>query len=182
MTSEKSSPIKSQISRKALNGIRVIDLTRGPAGGLASMMLADFGAEVLRVVQRSAPDPLEELPAAPMWHRGKQRLELDLTSPEALGKLHRLCACADVFITTWREAALSQYELTPTQLEQAHPHLVVCHINGFGHKGPLANVPGYEHAVAAAAGRMQLFQGLTDRAGPVFSAVSYTHLTLPTKA
>ncbi len=181
MTSEKSSQITSQVSGKALNGIRVIDLTRGPAGGLASMMLADFGAEVLRVVQRSTPDPLEKLPAAPMWHRGKQCLELDLKNPEELSELHRLCACADVFITTWREAALSQYKLTPAQLELTHPHLVVCHISGFGHQGPLANVPGYEHAVAAAAGRMQLFQGLTDRAGPVFSALQVgVHATAQT--
>ncbi len=156
---------------KALGGIRVIDLTSGPAGGLATMILADFGAEVIRIVRRSAEDPLEALPAAPMWHRGKVSLALDLNQPDQLERLNKLCAAADVLVCNWRLQALQAKNLDPEQLKAIYPHLVFCHITGYGHKGALANVPGYEHSAAALTGRMQLFQGLAERTGPVFSAL-----------
>ena len=161
---------------KALGGIRVIDLTTGPAGGLTTMMLADFGAEVIRIVRRdsaqsSAADPLETLPAAPMWHRGKLSLALDLNDAAELDQLIELCRAADVLVCNWRPQSLQAKHLDPEQLKVSHPHLVFCHITGYGHQGPLADLPGYEHAAAALTGRMQLFQGLTERTGPVFSAL-----------
>jgi len=156
---------------KALGGIRVIDLTSGPAGGLATMILADFGAEVIRIVRPAANDPLEALPAAPMWHRGKVGLALDLNQADQLEQLSDLCAAADVLVCNWRLQSLQAKNLDPEQLRTLYPHLVFCHITGYGHKGPLANVPGYEHSAAALSGRMQLFQGLADRTGPVFSAL-----------
>lgn len=161
----------TETSKAALQGIRVLDLTSGPAGGLTTMMLADFGAEVLLVTRPGRQQPFAQLAAAPMWQRGKQSLELDLGSPAALEQLHALCGSADVLVCNWRPRSLEAKGLDAESVRRRHPHLVFCHITGYGHEGPLANLPGYEHAAAALCGRMQLFQGLVDRTGPVFSAL-----------
>jgi crotonobetainyl-CoA:carnitine CoA-transferase CaiB-like acyl-CoA transferase len=155
---------------KALEGVRILDLTSGPAGGIATMILADFGAEVLTIAPPE-DGSLAELPAAPMWGRGKRLLRLDLTSQAEIEKLHGLCAGADVLVCNWRNNALVKKGLDWTSLHSTHKHLVFCHITGFGNRGPLADCPGYEHVVAAYAGRMMSFSGLVDRLGPVFSAV-----------
>ena len=154
---------------EALRGIRVLDLTRGPAGGLATMILADFGADVLVLDQPGSREPINELPATRMWQRGKRRLELDVH--ESRDTFESLCQGADVLVTNWRIAALERHDLTFEAVRDRHPHLVFCHISGFGSKGPYANYPGYEHVVAARVGRMRGFAGLVDRPGPVFSAL-----------
>jgi len=156
---------------QALAGIRILDLTRGPAGGIATMVLADFGAEVLLIEQPGFTHPLDALPAARMWRRGKQVLPLDLDNPQDLAAFHELAAGADVLVCSWRPAALARKSLDYANLHSRHPHLVFCHITGFGARGPMANMPGYEHTAAAYSGRMQLFAGIVDRPGPVFSAV-----------
>lgn len=155
---------------QALEGLRVLDLTTGPAGGLATMILADFGAEVL-LVERPDGDPFATLPAAPLWRRGKRTLTLDLATDAGLDDLHALLAGADVLVCNWRAGALERKGLHFEGLQERHPHLVFCHITGFGSRGPRADHPGYEHLVAAAMGRMMLFRGITDRDGPVFSAL-----------
>ena len=154
----------------ALDGIRVLDLTSGPAGGLATMVLADFGAEVLGV-ERPGEDPLAELPAAPMWRRGKRLCLLDLDADDDIASFHALCAGADVLVCNWRSSALTRRNLHFDALHGRHPHLVFCHITGFGSHGPHADYPGYEHIVAARTGRMQIFAGIVDREGPVFSSL-----------
>ena len=153
-----------------LGNFRVLDLTTGPAAGIATMILADFGAEVL-LIERPSGDPLAALPSAPMWRRGKRTLTLDLATPGGFETLHELCAGADVLVCNWRASALERKGLDFDSLNQRHPHLVFCHITGFGSRGPRADLPGYEHLVAASAGRMRLFTGIVDRDGPVFSAL-----------
>jgi crotonobetainyl-CoA:carnitine CoA-transferase CaiB-like acyl-CoA transferase len=161
----------------ALAGIRILDLTTGPAGGLATMIMADFGAAVL-CIEKPGGHPLNELPAARMWRRGKHVLELDLDDDTGRDALHELCQAADVLICNWRASALARKGLDFPSLHERHPHLVVCHISGFGSHGPRADLPGYEHVVAACIGRMRLFAGLCDRDGPVFSALQVgTHAT-----
>lgn len=155
---------------QALEGIRVLDLTTGPAGGIATMILADFGADVL-TIERPGGDSLASLPAARMWRRGKRTTTLDLGSDDGLETLHELCAGADVLVCNWRGSALARRGLDFEHLHGRHPHLVFCHISGFGSRGPRADYPGYEHLVAACTGRMRVFQGIVDREGPVFSAL-----------
>ena len=155
--------------RTALPGIRVIELASGPAGSIPGMVFADFGAEVLKISRQG--DPLSELTASPMLDRGKHRLDLDLNNSTDLNRLHDLLGSADVLVTTWRARALRRRRLHFKRVHAAHPHLIYCRISGFGHQGPMANVPGYEHLVAAYQGRMNLFSGIVDRPGPVFSAL-----------
>ncbi len=156
---------------EALRGIRVVSLTDGPAGGLTGMILADFGAEVVRVAHPDRPDPFAAMAAQPMWQRGQQTIHLDLHQHLQRNQFHDLCAAADVLLCTWRPGALSKLGLDHAHIRQTHPHLVYCHITGFGSRGPMAEVAGYEHVVAAYAGRMQNFTGIVDRVGPVFCAL-----------
>ena len=153
----------------ALSSIRVIDMSSGPATGLASMMLADFGAEVIKI---DRPDePYLDLAAAPMWRRNKTSLTLDLNSETDAAVLHRLLPHADILIANQRYPWLEEKALDAASLEQQIPHLIHCHLSGFPRYGKWANYPGYEHIVAAFCGRMMTFRGLTDRTGPVVSAL-----------
>ena len=147
MTKSADSPIAAtalgQVAGQAehQDAIRVIDLTTGPVGGLVTMMLADFGAEVLLINKPDDRNPLSQLPAAPMWRRGKHSLELDLQTTAGLERLQQLCAGADVLVCNWRLPALQRKGLDGKSMAQRHPHLVFCHISGYGTKGPLANLP-----------------------------------------
>ncbi|NOX51029.1 MAG: CoA transferase, partial [Gammaproteobacteria bacterium] len=74
-------------------------------------------------------------------------------------------------VCSWRQQALVRKKLNFEALHPRHPHLIYCHLTGFGSRGPLANLPGYEHLLAAYTGRMLSFMGIVDRAGPVFSSL-----------
>ena len=155
---------------EALAGLRVVELGAGPVTGISGMILADFGAEVIRILPPQ-DRPLDKLNAAPMWSRGKHDLTLDLDGQEAMARLIELLASADALICNWRLSSLEKAGLDPASIGEMYPHLIYCHVSGFGTRGPLADIPGYEHVVAAYSGRMMLFQGLADRPGPVFSAL-----------
>ena len=162
---------------EVLKGVRVVDLTRGPAGGLATMIMADFGAEVL-VIDEPARHGTDQLASTPMWRRGKRNLTLDTKDAKQREVLEKLLAGADVCLFNWRSQALEAQALDFDSVHARHPHLIYCHISGFGSYGPKANYPGYEHLAAAASGRMQGFAGICDRAGPVYSALQVgTHAT-----
>lgn len=161
---------KQEISAEALRGIRVLELGAGPTTGLTAMILADFGAEVIRIEAPQA-HPVAQLAGASMWHRGKHVLPLDLAAEPDKQTFNNLCAGADVFLCNWLPETLRSKQLDFAHLHEQHPHLHYCHITGFGGSGPMANCPGYEHVVAAYSGRMQLFAGIVDRPGPVFSAL-----------
>ena len=162
---------------EVLKGVRVVDLTRGPAGGLATMIMADFGAEIL-VIEAPERHGTDRLAATPMWRRGKRILPLDTKDAEQRKVLEELLAGADVCLFNWRSQVLEAQDLDFDSVHARHPHLIYCHISGFGSYGPKANYPGYEHLAAAASGRMQAFAGICDRAGPVYSALQVgTHAT-----
>ncbi len=155
---------------EVLQGTRVIDLAQGPAGGLATMVMADFGAEVL-TIEPPKSHVLNDLPATVMWRRGKRSRMLDLKSPDQRTEFENLLAGADVLISNWRRSSLERHDLDFNAVHLRHPHLIYCHLSGFGSHGPKADYPGYEHLAAAACGRMQTFAGICDRSGPVFSAL-----------
>ena len=86
---------------EAASGLRVLDLSTGPAGGLASMVLADFGADVMKI-EPPGGDPYRDLASAPMWLRGKRSIELDLKSRAGQRRLHDLAREADVVLASYR--------------------------------------------------------------------------------
>ena len=96
---------------------------------------------------------------------------LDLDDARGMETFLSLCGGADVLMVNWRQSALERKALDFERMHERFPHLVYCHITGFGSRGPCAEVPGYEHVAAAYSGRMNVFAGIVDRDGPVFSAL-----------
>ena len=150
--------------------MRVIDVSSGRAGGLASMVLADFGADVLKV-EPPGGDPRRSDAAAPMWLRGKRSVVLDLERPEDRGRFQALAADADVVVASFAPGEAAGLGADFATLEALNPGLVYCSITGWGPRGPYAHYPATEGLVAAKCGRMQLFAGLPRRPGPAYAAV-----------
>lgn len=155
---------------QVLEGIRVVDVTTGPVGGMATMVLADFGADVIKV-EPPGGDRFRALPAAPLWLRGKRSFAADLRSPAGTSELRSLVSTADVVVVGGPPSRARRWGIDAEATAALNPRLVHCSITGWGPAGPLAEVPGYEGAVAAGAGRMLAFQRQLRRGGPVFAAV-----------
>ena len=153
-----------------LDDLRVLDLSEGPIGGITTMVLADFGADVVKV-ERPGGDPWRSVANSPMWLRGKRSTVLDLTTDEGRQSLGRLAEGADVVVMSGRPGKAGALGADYETLSAINPALVYCAITGFGPEGPYAGYPGYEAVVAARLGRMLTFSGLADREGPAYPAV-----------
>jgi crotonobetainyl-CoA:carnitine CoA-transferase CaiB-like acyl-CoA transferase len=139
-------------------------------GALCTLVLADFGADVIKV-EPPGGDPFRFQPAWISWNRGKKSIVLDLRTAEGRAQAIELIAAADVLVESFRPGDMAEWGLAYDDLSQRYPRLIYCSITGFGQKGPLARVKGYEGIVAAKAGRMLNLQGQPNRDGPVYSAV-----------
>jgi len=160
-----------------LDGLRVIDFGSGPAGGLATTVLADFGAEVVKVEPPSG-DRFRSLPASPFWLRGKKSVVLDLDDTDDAQRARDLIATADVVVVTGPPSRMRRRGLDGATLCERHPSLVHCSLTGWGVDGPYAELPGYEGIVAAKAGRMKAFDVQLDQGRPVYAAVPVaTHVS-----
>ena len=142
-----------------LTGVRIIDLTSVMMGPYATMLLGDYGADVIKV---ESPDGDVMRHAAPMKHprmgamylqgnRNKRSIVLDLKKPGGRDALLRLAARADVFVHNVRPAAMARLKLGADDLLAVNPRLVYASLHGFGEKGPYAGRPAYD----------DLIQGLT---------------------
>jgi len=131
-----------------LRGVRVLDLSRLFAGNLLTQMLADFGAEVIKV-ETPEGDTLRAwktngVPVHWKLHaRSKKSLCLDLRKPEARALLLRLLPSSSLFIESFRPGTLEKMELAPATLLGANPRLVIVRISGWGQDGPYARRPGF---------------------------------------
>jgi crotonobetainyl-CoA:carnitine CoA-transferase CaiB-like acyl-CoA transferase len=155
---------------QVLEGLRVVDVTTGPVGGVATMVLADFGADVVKV-EPPGGDRFRALPAAPLWLRGKRSVTADLATEAGRADVRSLVSAADVLVVSGPPSRARRWELDAEAAAALRPDLVHCSITGWGPSGPLAEVPGYDAAVAARSGRMLNFTRQLHRGGPVFSAV-----------
>lgn len=156
----------------ALAGLRVLDLSRGLSGALFSLVLADYGAEVLHV-ESPAGDPLRGHPAFPLWGRGKKSVVLDLRSDDGRRTARRLAESVDVLVETFRPGVVERLGLAYPDLATVNPGLVHTSITGFGRRGPYAHLKGYEGIVMAKLGAMRHVEGMAPRPGPAFPAVPY---------
>lgn len=154
---------------QSLAGVRVVDLSRALAGPYATMMLADVGADVLKVEPPNGDDSRGWLPftGSPedeqcesayflSANRGKRSIRLDLKSQEGADRLRALCASADVLVENYRPGLLARLGLDPADLREANPRLVTLSITGFGAGGPDGSRPGFDQIVQAEAGLMSL--------------------------
>ncbi|WP_342363926.1 CoA transferase [Terrarubrum flagellatum] len=156
----------------ALDGLRVLDLTRVIAGPLAGQTLADLGADVIKIERREGGEDLRSL--GPPWlkdkhgadseestyfqaaNRGKRSLTLDFSKPQGAEILKRLAAKADVLLENFRTGTLARYGLGYSDLAAINPRLIYCSITGFGQEGPYADRSGYDYLVQAMGGLMSI--------------------------
>jgi crotonobetainyl-CoA:carnitine CoA-transferase CaiB-like acyl-CoA transferase len=135
-----------------LSGIRVLDLTRLLPGAFATLMLAELGAEVVKIEHPDGGDPMRQLPPLVgdrgLYHllldRGKQSVALDLGAPGSGEILERLVATADVVVESFRPRTARRFGVSAAQVRARHPGLVHCAITGYGQTGPYADRPGHD--------------------------------------
>src|ERR1700736_4235902 len=152
------------------DGLVVLDFSWGMAGGLATAVLADFGADVIKIEPPDG-DPFRSHPAWLAWNRGKKSAVLDLKTAEGRSHAHRLAEQADVVIESFRPGVALRLGIDYPALSAINPRLIYASISGWGQQGPLSQVPGYEGVIAAKSGRMASFDGQLNRSGPAYAAV-----------
>jgi crotonobetainyl-CoA:carnitine CoA-transferase CaiB-like acyl-CoA transferase len=149
-----------------LRGLKVLELARILAGPWAGQLLADLGAQVVKVERPEMGDdtrhwgpPFAADGAAAYFHacnRGKQSLAIDLEAPEGQAQVRALAAEADVLIENFKVGGLARYGLDYASLAAANPGLVYCSITGFGQDGPYAPRAGYDFIIQGMGGAMSL--------------------------
>jgi crotonobetainyl-CoA:carnitine CoA-transferase CaiB-like acyl-CoA transferase len=154
-----------------LEGVRVLDLSRVLAGPWATQLLADLGAEVIKIERPGAGDdtrawgpPFAETAdgrpgdAAYFFcaNRNKRSVTVDMAKPEGAALLRRLAATAQVVVENFKTGGLVKYGLDYASLSAANPALVYCSITGFGQTGPYASRAGYDYMIQAMGGLMSV--------------------------
>lgn len=148
----------------------VLDLTSGWAGSVASMVLSDFGAEVIKV-EPPGGSPDRATPQHYLWNRGKRSIVLDLEDPAGVDALKSLAAGADVVVEAFPPGETHRLGIGYETLSADRPELVYCSITAFGRHGPHAGYRADQGIVAAKAGRFSAFVGQAGRTGPHYAAV-----------
>ena len=146
-----------------LAGVRVVEMGTMIAGPLATMILADQGADVVKIETVGAGDPMR--PVGVMGsgrngmtamfagcNRGKRSVAIDITTPDGRALLHQLAAGADVFVQNMRPGAAERHQVGEADLRATNPDLVYVSISGFGSEGPLRGVRVYDFVIQAASG------------------------------
>ncbi|GKS05318.1 CoA transferase [Pseudomonas syringae pv. theae] len=178
----------------ALSHIRVLDLSRVLAGPWAGQILADLGADVIKVerpgcgddtrawglpfLQDAAGHNTSEAAYYLSANRNKQSVTIDFTRPEGQKLVKQLAAKSDIVIENFKVGGLAAYELDYASLKAINSRLIYCSITGFGQSGPYATRPGYDFMIQALGGLMSL-TGLPEGeegAGPVKVGVALTDI------
>lgn len=151
-----------------LAGLKVVELARILAGPWAGQILADLGAEVIKVEAPEGDDTRRWGPpfieregdrSAAYFHsanRGKRSVTADFRTPEGQEKVRRLVAGADVLIENFKVGGLSKYGLDHASLAELNPRLVYCSVTGFGQTGPYAHRAGYDYIIQGMSGLMSV--------------------------
>lgn len=174
---------------KPLAGLKVVELARILAGPWCGQLLADLGAEVIKIERPGEGDDTrhwgppflhgsdgENLDAA-YFHacnRGKTSRAIDIATPEGQAEIRALVADADVVIENYKVGGLVKYGLDPASLRALNPQLVVCSITGFGQTGPYAPRAGYDFIIQAMGGFMSLTgepDGAPQKAGVAYADI-----------
>ncbi len=175
----------------ALSHLKVLDLSRVLAGPWASQMLADMGAEVVKIEHPErgddtrgwGPPYLEDAQGNALEsayflcaNRNKQSVALDMATPQGQEQIRALALQSDVLIENFKVGGLARYGLDYASLSALNPRLIYCSITGFGQTGPYAQRPGYDFMVQGMGGLMSL-TGVPDGedgAGPMKVGVALT--------
>jgi len=163
--------------KHVLDGYKVLDFTQVLAGPTATRMMAEMGAEVIKVELPPAGDPSRALPFLRdgrsayyiQQNRGKKSLCVDVKNPSGLDIIKALIRKVDVMIENYAPGVIARFGLAYDVVKALNPEIVMCSISSLGQSGPLANRPGYDTVGAAYAGVLDMC-GYPDRA-PVFPAL-----------
>ena len=174
---------------KPLAGIKVLDISRVLAGPWCGQMLADMGAEVIKIERPQSGDDTRHW--GPPWlsgstesayylcaNRGKRSVTVDMAKPEGQALIKQLAAQSDVLLENFKVGGLKKYGLDYTSLKALNPGLVYCSITGFGQESPYAHRAGYDFMIQAMGGLMSL-TGKPDSesgGGPVKVGVAITDI------
>lgn len=164
----------------ALKGIRVVDLTRILAGPFCTLMLADMGAEVIKVETPGGGDPVRGQGAIKngfswyfaQFNRNKKSIVLNLRCEAGKAALTRLLATADVLVENYRPGVMAEMGFDSTRLNEINPRLIIASINGFGSTGPYVDRPAFDFIAQAMSGFMSVNgepNGQAVRAAPPMS-------------
>ncbi|MFN3766472.1 MAG: CaiB/BaiF CoA transferase family protein [Aliihoeflea sp.] len=159
------------MSQPPLKGVRVIELARILAGPWAGQVLADLGADVIKIENPNGGDDTRKWgPPFVMGHdgtnlsaayyhstnRGKRSVAIDFSTPEGAEQVRKLVATADVMIENFKVGGLKKYGLDYESLKAINPRLVYCSITGFGQDGPYAPRAGYDFIIQGMSGMMSI--------------------------
>lgn len=174
---------------KPLAGIKVLDISRVLAGPWCGQMLADMGADVIKVERPGSGDDTRHW--GPPWlagtqesayylcaNRGKRSVTVDMAKPEGQAVIKQLVAQSDVLLENFKVGGLKRYGLDYASLKSLNPKLIYCSITGFGQESPYAHRAGYDFMIQAMGGIMSL-TGKPDGepgGGPVKSGVAFTDI------
>jgi crotonobetainyl-CoA:carnitine CoA-transferase CaiB-like acyl-CoA transferase len=148
-----------------LADVRVLDASRVLAGPVCGQLLADLGAEVIKVERPGAGDDTRAWGppfAGPLsayflsCNRTKRGIALNLGSDEGLRLFHELARRSDVLLENFRAASADRLGVNPEKMLALNPRLIVCSISGFGRTGPRSDLPGYDFAIQALSGLMSI--------------------------
>jgi crotonobetainyl-CoA:carnitine CoA-transferase CaiB-like acyl-CoA transferase len=152
------------MTERPLSGIRVLDLTQFLSGPFATQILADLGAEILKLEPPSG-DPIRAVP--PHFvdgdsvyylciNRNKRCVAIDMKAPAGLALVKRLALASDIVMENFRPGVLDRLGFSAAELRKEKPSLIWCAISGFGQDGPYRNKPAYDMIVQALSGGMSL--------------------------
>ncbi|HEU0292011.1 MAG TPA: CaiB/BaiF CoA-transferase family protein [Anaerolineales bacterium] len=148
----------------ALSGVRVLDFSRVLAGPYCTMLLADFGAQVIKIESLEGDETRQW---GPPWlegesayylsvNRNKRSLTLDLKNPHARSISRRLAEKADVLVENFKAGSMARFGLDYESLCKTNPGLIYCSITGYGQTGPYQSLPGYDFIIQAEGGLMSI--------------------------
>ncbi len=152
-----------------LVGLRVLDLSRVLAGPWCTQLLADLGADVIKIEKPGSGDDTRHW--GPPWHdqggekvaayflsanRGKKSAAIDITTAEGAELVRRLASYSDVVVENFKVGGLAKYGIGAASLRAANPRLIVASITGFGQDGPYAERAGYDYMIQAMGGLMSI--------------------------
>jgi crotonobetainyl-CoA:carnitine CoA-transferase CaiB-like acyl-CoA transferase len=156
----------------ALNNIRIVDITRAMAGPYCTMMLGDFGADVIKIERPGSGDESRgwgppfvgqaygPYPGESAYflsaNRNKRGMTVNLKDPVGQEIVKKLVAVSDVFIENFRTGVLDKMGLGYQQLSRENPGLIYCSVSGYGRTGPYAEKPGYDAIIQAEGGMMSI--------------------------
>lgn len=164
--------IMNDTPKDALAGVRVLDMTRVIAGPYAGQILADLGAEVVKIERQGEGDDIRRI--GPPWlkgtegtfhqestysqsvNRNKRSVTIDYAQTEGAELIRRMAAQSDVLLENYRTGTLAKYGLGYEDLRKINPRLIYCSVTGFGQTGPYANRSGYDYLIQAMAGVMSV--------------------------